>query len=154
MTMTPPRLTFTMELRVLVDDPLEVGAVAHGRRRIVPIRGGTFQGPHLRGEVLDGGADWQIIRQDGVSELDTRYTLRTERGEVIYVRNAGMRHAPAELSARLLAGHAVDPGLVYFRTVPRFETAAPALQELTRSIFVGDGERHPDHVIVRVWKVE
>jgi hypothetical protein len=154
MTMSPPRLTFTMELRVRVDAPLEVGAVARGRRRIVPIRGGTFQGPRLRGEVLDGGADWQIVRQDGVSELDTRYTLRTDRGEVIYVQNAGVRHAPPEIAARLFAGHAVDPALVYFRTVPRFETAAPELQELTRSIFVGDGERHPDQVIVRVWKVE
>jgi len=154
MTMSPPRLTFTMELHVRVDAALEVGAVAHGRRRIVPIRGGTFQGPRLRGEVLDGGADWQIIRHDGVSELDTRYTLRTDSGEVIYIQNAGVRHAPAEVAARLLAGDSVDPSLVYFRTVARFETAAPELQELTRSVFIGDGERHPDHVIVRVWKVE
>jgi hypothetical protein len=149
-----PRLTFTMELRVRVDAPVEIGPVSYGRRRIVPIRGGTFAGPQLRGEVLDGGADWQIVRQDGVSELDTRYTLRTDRGETIYIQNAGLRHAAPELAARLLAGEAVDPALVYFRSVPRFETASRALQWLTRAVFVGDGERHPDHVVVRVWKVE
>ena len=150
----PPRLEFVMELRVRVDPPVEIGAVARGRRRIVPIRGGTFAGPQLRGTVLDGGADWQIVRADGVSELDTRYVLRTDAGELIYIQNAGIRHAPAPLAERLLAGDAVDPLMVYFRTVPTFETASADLQWLTRAVFVGVGERHPDLVVVRVWKVE
>lgn len=154
MSSTAPRLTFVMELQVHVDPAVEIGAVGHGRRRIVPIRGGTFEGPRLRGEVLDGGADWQIVREDGLAELDTRYTLRTDGGELIYIRNAGMRHAAPQVAAKLLAGEAVDPTLVYFRTVPVFETAAPALAWLTRAIFVGDGERHPDRVVIRVWKVE
>src|SRR5580765_7058619 len=89
----PPRLTFTMELRVEVAAPVEVGAIAAGRRRIVAIRGGTFEGPELRGRVREGGADWQIVRHDGVAELDTRYTLETDRGELIYIQNAGLRHA-------------------------------------------------------------
>ena len=143
-----PRLALAMELRV------KVGAVPRGRRRIVPIEGGTFDGPQLRGTVLPGGADWQIVRADGLAELDTRYTLKTEAGDVIYIQNAGMRHAPPDVTARLLAGQAVDPALVYFRTVPTFETAAPHLQWLTRAIFIGDGERHPDRVVVRVWMVE
>jgi Protein of unknown function (DUF3237) len=154
MSSAPPRLTFTMELRVGVDRPIEVGAVPGGRRRIVPIRGGTFEGPALRGTVLDGGADWQIVRDDGVTELDTRYTLRTEGGQLIYIQNAGVRHAAPDVLARLLGGEEVDPALVYFRTVPAFETASPDLQWLTRAIFVGDGERHPDLVVVRVWKVD
>jgi hypothetical protein len=154
MESTAPRLTFTMELRVLVDAAMEIGTVARGRRRIVPIRGGTFAGPRLCGTVLDGGADWQIVRQDGLAELDTRYTLRTDRGELVYIQNAGIRHAPPEIVEKLLAGEDVDPSLVYFRTVPSFETAAPDLQWLTRAIFVGIGERHPDEVIVRVWMVE
>ena len=134
MSTRPPRLTFTMELRVQVGPPVEIGAVASGRRRIVPIRGGTFEGPQLRGEVLDGGADWQIVGDEGLTQLDTRYTLKTDRGELIYIQNAGLRHAPPELSARLLAGEPVDPSLVYFRTVPVFETAAPDLQWLTLSL--------------------
>jgi len=150
----PPQLAFVMELRVRVDPPLEIGRVHGGRRRIVPIRGGTFSGPQLRGEVLDGGADWQLIRDEGVAELDTRYTLRTDRDELIHIRNGGLRSAPPEIMQQLLAGEAVDPSLVYFRTVPVFETAAPRLQWLTRAIFVGDGERYPDLVVVRVWQVE
>jgi len=153
-TSPPPTLTFAMELRVSVGAPIEIGPVAGGRRRIVPIRGGTFEGPMLRGAVLDGGADWQIVRSDGLSELDTRYVLRTDGGGLIHIRNAGIRHAAPAIVEKLLAGEAVDPSLVYFRTVPAFETSAPDLQWLTRAIFVGDGERHPDHVIVRVWKVE
>jgi len=149
-----PRLALAMELRVKVGAPLEVGAVPRGRRRIIPIEGGTFEGADLRGTVLPGGADWQIVRADGLAELDTRYTLRTDAGDVIYIQNAGIRHAPPEITARLLAGEAVDPSLVYFRTVPTVETAAPHLQWLTRAIFIGTGERHPHDVIVRVWKVE
>jgi hypothetical protein len=150
----PPSLTFVMALHVRVDPPIDVGTVSGGRRRIVPIRGGTFEGPALRGSVLDGGADWQIVREDGLAELDTRYTLRTERGELIYIQNAGVRRAAPEVVAKLLAGVDVDPSLVYFRTVPTFETASPELQWLTRAVFVGVGERHPDLVVVRVWKLE
>ena len=65
-----------------------------------------------------GGADWQIIGADGFSELDTRYTLETDTGRMIYVQNAGIRHAPPEVMQRLLRGETVDPELVYFRTVP------------------------------------
>ncbi|HEY2434462.1 MAG TPA: DUF3237 domain-containing protein [Vicinamibacterales bacterium] len=150
----PPRLTFVMTIDVRVDSPVDIGAVPGGRRRIVPIRGGTFAGPDLRGTVPDGGADWQIVREDGQSELEARYTLRTDRGDLIYVRNTGLRHAPPAVTARLLAGEPVDPSLVYFRTVPVFETAAAGLHWLTRAIFIGDGERHPDHVVIRVWRIE
>jgi hypothetical protein len=149
-----PGLAFAFEARVEVGPPLEVGALPRGTRRIVPILRGTFEGPGIRGRVLPGGADWQIIGADGFSELDTRYTLETDTGRVIYVQNAGMRHAAPDVIQRLLRGEAVDPKLVYFRTVPRFETAAPELQWLTRSIFVGTGERYPTEVVIRFWRVE
>jgi len=154
MAQVAPPLTFVMTLRVELGAPLEVGRTTHGRRRIIPITGGAFEGPRLRGAVLNGGADWQIVREDGTAELDTRYSLQTDRGETIYLQNGGIRHAAPELLERLLAGDAVDPALVYFRTVPRFETSATDLQWLTRAIFVGNGERHPDHVVVHVWMVE
>jgi uncharacterized protein DUF3237 len=149
-----PKLTFAFEVRATVGSPLEVGQVAQGRRRIVPITGGTFEGPGLRGKVIAGGADWQIIRADGFTELDTRYTLETDKGQIIYVQNAGMRHAAADVMKRLLAGELVDPALVYFRTVPRFETAAVDLQWLTRAVFVGMGERYPNDVRIRFFKLE
>ena len=116
---------------------MELGEVPRGRRRIIPILGGTFEGPNIRGKVLPGGADWQIVRADGLAELDTRYALQTEQGIVIYIQNAGMRHAPPDVTKKLLAGEAVDPAQVYFKTVPAFETSAPELQWLTRAIFVG-----------------
>jgi hypothetical protein len=149
-----PTLTFAFEVRATVGAPMEVGAVAQGRRRIVPITGGTFEGPNLRGKVMSGGADWQIIRADGFTELDTRYTLETDNGRIIYVQNAGMRHAAPDVMKRLLAGEAVDPAVVYFRTVPKFETASPDLQWLTRAVFVGLGERYPKDVRIRFFRLE
>jgi uncharacterized protein DUF3237 len=150
----PPKLTLAMTLRVQVGPPMELGEVPRGRRRIIPILGGTFEGPNIRGKVLPGGADWQIVRADGLAELDTRYALQTEQGSVIYIQNAGMRHAPPDVTKKLLAGEAVDPAQVYFKTVPAFETSAPELQWLTRAIFVGTGERYPAEVVIRVWKVD
>ena len=152
--MTVPILTFAFELRATVAPPQEIGNVRAGRRRIVPILGGTVEGPDLRGTIRPGGADWQLIQPDGLSELDTRYTIETDTGAVVYVQNAGLRHAAPDVMQRLLAGEVVDPSLVYFRTVPRFETAAPELQWLTRSVFVGVGERWPDVVCIRFFRVE
>ena len=127
-----PGLVFAFEARVTVGAPVEIGQVPRGRRRIVSILGGTFEGPGIKGKVVPGGADWQIIRADGFSELDTRYTLETDKGQIVYVQNAGMRHAAPAVMEKLLKGEAVDPSLVYFRTIPTFETAAPDLQWLTR----------------------
>src|SRR5829696_4880047 len=120
-----PKLVFAFEVRAQVGPPLVVGQVAAGTRRIVQILGGTFEGPGIKGRVVPGGADWQIIHADGFSELDTRYTLETDTGQTIYVQNAGMRHAAPDVMQKLLAGQQVDPKLVYFRTLPKFETAAP-----------------------------
>lgn len=150
----PPGLVFAFELRAQVASPVEIGEVAHGRRRIVEILGGTVKGPSFSAKILPGGADWQLIQPDGFSELDTRYTLQTDEGDLVYVQNAGIRHAPPEIMRRLLAGETVDPKLVYFRTVPKFETSAPDLQWLARSVFVGVGERFPAEVVVRFYRLE
>jgi len=149
-----PTLTPVFELRAQVGAPMELGLVPQGVRRIVPILGGTFEGSGMKGRIVPGGADWQIIRADGVTELDTRYTLQTDSGQLIYVQNAGIRHAAPEVMKQLLAGQPVDPSRVYFRTVPVFETSAPELQWLTRSIFVGTGERYPTEVLIRFWRLE
>ena len=148
-----PELAFAFEARVQVGPPLQIGQTPRGLRRIVPIAGGTFEGPGFRGAVLPGGADWQVIQADGFSDLDTRYTLETDAGDLVYVQNRGVRHAAPDVMKRLLAGEPVDPAHVYFRTVPTFETAAPHLQWLTRSVFVGVGERQPSEVVIRFWRV-
>ena len=150
----PPRLTLALTLRIQVGSPAEIGEVPRGRRRVIPITGGSFTGPNLRGVVLPGGADWQIVRQDGFAELDARYTLQTESGALIYVQNLGIRHAAPDIMKKLVAGDAVDPALVYFKTAPTFETAAPDLQWLTRSVFIATGERYPTEVVLSVWRVE
>jgi len=149
----PPKLEFAFELRAEVADPTIIGDVPGGLRRIVNIVGGTFQGPKLKGMILPGGADWQLIRQDGFTEVDARYTLQTEAGDLIYVSNIGMRHAPPDVMKKLNAGESVDPALVYFRAVPKFETREPGLQWLMRSIFVATGERYPNGVLIRFWRV-
>lgn len=153
-TPQPPKLTFAFEARVKVGQPMLVGDVLHGRRRIVEILGGTFEGPEIKGRVLPGGADWQMIQPDGFSELDTRYALETDDGHIIYVQNAGIRHAPPEVMERLNAGQTVDPELVYFRTMAKFETSAPELQWLVRSVIIGVGERYPEDVVIRFFRVE
>ena len=128
----PPKLSLAMTLTVQVGPPTELGEVPRGQRRIIPILGGTFEGPSVRGKVVPGGADWQIVRADGLAELDTRYMLQTDAGSLVYIQNAGIRHAPPDVTKKLLAGQPVDPSQVYFKTVPTFETSAPELQWLTR----------------------
>lgn len=148
-----PQLEFAFEVRVEVADPTVVGQLPTGMRRIIDITGGSFEGPQLKGKVLPGGADWQIIREGGFTDIDARYTLRTEDGDLIYVSNVGIRHADPAVMKRLNAGETVDPSEIYFRAVPKFETAAPDLQWLMRSIFVATGERYPNGVIIRFWRV-
>jgi hypothetical protein len=151
---SPPGLVLAFEARVQVGAPMELGSGPRGVRRIIPILSGTFEGSGMKGRVLPGGADWQIVRANGVADLDTRYTLETDAGQLIYVQNSGIRHAPPEVTKRLLAGLPVDPAQVYFRTTPIFETSAPELEWLTRSIFVGTGERAPTEVVLHFWRVE
>lgn len=148
-----PQLEFAFAVRAEVADPVVVGQVPNGLRRIIAIKGGTFEGPKLKGTLVPGGADWQIVRDDGFTEVDARYTLKTDSGALIYVSNIGIRHAAPDVMRRLNAGESVDPAEIYFRAVPKFETAAPELQWLMRSVFVATGERYPNGVVIRFWRV-
>lgn len=152
-TESPPQLEFICTAHVTVDPALDLGDIAKGGRRIVPITGGDFSGPQLRGQVLAGGADWQILRSDGVAELEARYTLRTDDGALIYVRNHALRHGPAEVIAALTAGGPVDPASYYFRGTTFFETSAPRYAWITKHIIVCSGEREPAGVKLRFYKV-
>jgi hypothetical protein len=155
MTFEPvtPRLERLCRATVEIAAPLVVGDTPSGRRRIIPITGGRVEGPRFSGEVLPGGADWQIVRVDGGAELEARYTVRTPDGALVYVRNIGLRHGPPEVLARLGRGEAVDPASYYFRTTPRFETGAPAHAWLNDVIAVGSAVRRADAVILDFYVV-
>jgi len=132
----------------------ELGESPLGRRRIINITGGTFRGERLSGKVLPGGADWQVIRVDGVADLDARYTLETSDGALIYVRNHGYRHGPAEVLKKLAAGEDVDPSLYYMRTAPLFETGDARYAWLNRLICVGTGARKKSSVHLEIFEVK
>ena len=133
--------------------PQQLGDTPQGRRRIIGITGGRFSGERLSGRVLPGGADWQIVRGDGVSQLEARYTLETADGALIYVRNRGYRHGPAEVLARIAKGETVDPALYYMRTTPSFETGAARYAWLNRLVCVATGARRPAAVELEVFEV-
>lgn len=134
--------------------PQELGETPHGRRRIIGITGGRFWGERLSGRVLPGGADWQMIRADGVADLDARYTLETADGALIYVRNKGYRHGPAEVLKKLSSGENVDPSLYYMRTTPWFETGDARYAWLNRMVCVATGARRPAAVELQVFEIK
>ena len=143
-----------MTLRVNVSSPQNIGAVPHGTRRTVPLNGGDFDGPRLRGTVLpQGSADWLLLRADGVLELDLRVTLLTHDGALISMKSFGLRHGPPEVIAAIARGEAVDPARYYFRTTPRFETAHPMYAFLNRIIAVAAGDRRADGPIYAIYEV-
>jgi hypothetical protein len=148
-----PLLEFAFQARVLVGPPQELGEVGGARRRVIPILGGEVAGPALSGRVLPGGADWQSLHADGLTEVLARYTLQADDGTLIGVTNAGLRTGPPAAIARLAAGEAVDPALIYFRTVPVFAVAAGPHGWLARHVFLCTGARHPDCVVIRCFKV-
>ena len=148
-----PKLELAFEAHVEVGKPDEVGPVAGGTRRLIPILGGTFRGPGLKGKILPGGSDHQLLQPDGFTQLEARYFLQTDEGEKIYVTNRGVRYGAPEVLARLNAGERVDPSLIYFRSAATFETATPRLLWMTRAIFVCVGERYPTEVVLRFYRV-
>jgi hypothetical protein len=134
--------------------PQELGDTPQGRRRIIGITGGRFSGERLSGRVLPGGADWQVIRADGVADLDARYTLETADGALIYVRNRGLRHGSPEIISKLAAGDVVDPTLYYMRTTPSFETGDARYSWLNRMVCVATGARRAAAVELDVYEVK
>ena len=149
-----PALEFIFEANVTVGAPLDVGDLGKGGRRVVPITGGTFAGPRLRGIVLPGGgADWQVLRSDGVAELEARYTLRTDDDALITVRNLAFRHGPADVMAALAAGRAVDPASYYFRGAAFFETGAANHAWIARHVVICTGAREAAAVKLRFFQV-
>ena len=148
-----PALERFADLEVEVGTPIEVGSVAGGLRRLIPIVGGRCRGRDFTARVLPGGADFQLVTSETVARLEARYVLETDGGDRIYVHNDAVRTAPAAVMARLVRGEPVDPADVYFRCVPRFEASAPSLRWIAERVFVGVGLRRPSTVEMRFFEV-
>lgn len=149
-----PELEYVCELRVQLDPAMVVGETALGTRRIIPIIGGTVEGPKIKAEIIRGGADWQTLRPDGVTELVAHYQFKTDDGELIYIKNSGIRVASAEVAQRMAAGELVPGREYYFRAVPKFDADKNGNYAwLNDALFICTGEKMPNDVSIKVWKV-
>jgi hypothetical protein len=152
--MTPvleTKYVFTITARI--GDVTIAGETGHGVRRIIPILGGEVRGECVNGKVCAFGADFQIIRPNELIDLEAKYAFETDDGATVYVVNKGIRFGPVELLQKLKRNEPVDPRLIYFRTVPRFETGHANYRWLMENLFVGSAARHADRVVIDVHQV-
>jgi muconolactone delta-isomerase len=150
-----PCLTFLYHLEATLGQPLDLGETERGRRRIVPLTGGSFRGPKLKGTLLPGAsADWQIVLEDDTALGDIRFTLQTDNGDLLYVQSRSVRHGSAEVLARLRRGEDVKASEYIFRTSTEIETASPELDWLNKGVFISVGGRQSSGVIYETYLVE
>ena len=144
---------YVFTITVLIGDVTSAGEIGTGVRRIIPIIGGEVKGEGINGKVCAFGADFQIIRPNELIELEAKYACQTDDGAVVYIENRGLRFGPVELLQKLKRGEPVDPKLIYFRTVPKFETGHENYRWLMEHIFVATAARHADRVVIDVHMV-
>lgn len=149
-----PSLNYAFSVRATLDPAIEQGEVDSGRRRFIPVTGGTASGPALNGAVLPGGGDWQVILPGGLTSIEARYFIKATDGTVIEVTNPGVRTAAPEVIEKLAKGEAVDPSAYYFRTTPRFMVKDGPYGWMRRKVFVARGIRNPDNVVIDFYIVE
>ena len=151
-----PGLEFMARFEVNLDAPvLELGQIESvGKRRIIPITGGKFTGPRLSGRILNNGADWQIVSADGLARMDTRYTLKTNDGALIYIQTRGFRYGPSDVMAQVAKGNPVDPNKYYFRVYIQFETGSARYKWLNRAMGIGAGMRLRNAVVYDAYLIK
>ena len=151
----PPSLTtkYVFSLAIKVGAPVVAGDLGHGTRRIIPILGGKVHGEGMKGTIFPCGADFQVIRPNGFTELEAKYAFELDDGAIVYIENVGIRFGPKAALDRIAKGESVDPALIYFRSVPKFETGSAKYRWLMQHLFVGVGARHPDRVEIAVHQV-
>jgi len=148
-----PPLVHVCDLSVELGPIMELGQGRAGTRRIIPIVGGTVEGPELSGTLLNLGADWQTVYPSGTADLSTRYAMRTHDGAIIEIINLGSRHGPADVLARVAAGDDVPPDQYYMRTHARLETGDPRYAWVNDALFVGTGARQFSSVTISLFRL-
>ncbi len=147
-------LTHATDLVVELSPPHEMGKSPAGKRRIIPIVGGTAQGPLLSGRILPIGADWQTVLAGGIADLDARYAIETADGAVVELISQGIRDASLEVNARIAGGEEVDPSEYYMRTSIRLESGHPDYDWVNRALFLATGGKVGNTVRLSVWRVD
>src|SRR4051812_9102975 len=152
--MTPQLSTkYVFSLAIKIGAPIVAGDIGWGTRRVIPVLGGEVRGPDMRGTILASRAGFQIIRPNGVTALEAKYAFQMDDGAIVYIENIGIRFGPKEALDRIARGEIVDPSLIYFRSVPKFETGSENYRWLMEHLFIGSGARHPDRVEIDVHQV-
>ena len=152
--MTPELKTrYVFTLTVEIGAVTTAGETGHGVRRIIPFTGGSVTGEGINGKICPFGADFQVIRPNELIELEAKYAIEIDDGAVIYIENKGIRFGPVDLLQKLKRGEPVDPELIYFRTVPKFETGSEKYRWLMENLFIGSAVRHADRVVIDVHQV-
>jgi hypothetical protein len=151
----PPALQtrYVFSLAIRIGTPIVAGDAGWGTRRLIPILGGDVRGEGMRGTIFPGGADFQVIRPNGFTELEAKYAFQMDDGAIVYIENIGIRIGPKDALDRIARGETVDPRLIYFRSAPKFETGSENYRWLMEHLFVGVGARHPDRVEIDVHQV-
>jgi hypothetical protein len=148
-----PQLEFLFVISLEVEEPDQIGPTPWGDRRVVGVRGGSFDGPKLKGRVLPGGSDWIVVRRDGVLVQDVRLVLQTDDGHNILVSYRGMRHGPEAVMERVNNGEDPDPSEYYFRTTPVFEAPEGKYAWLNKLLAFAVGRRLPTGVAYAVYAI-
>lgn len=151
-----PKLEYMTRFSVDLIAPIwELGKTSDlGKRRIIPITGGKFEGPLLNGEIMNNGADWQVVTEDGVAIIDTRYLLKTHDGALVMLQTKGFRYGPPEVMAKVAKGEVVDPNQYFFRLYMQFETSAPQYKWLNSAMAIGMAMRLGNAVVYDAYLIK
>ena len=144
-----PQLEFVMQLKVTIDEAYSCGETQHGQRTIIPITGGTFEGPRIKGTILSGGADYQLANTTlNRTELEAIYCVKTDDGVCIHVRNKGIIVNGKDEEGK--------PSF-YFKCAPQFEAPADSKYAwLNNALFVclPDWTQQFKGIVLNVWQVK
>src|SRR4030081_3516125 len=137
----PPSLQtkYVFSLAIKVGAPIVAGDLGHGTRRIVPILGGEVRGPGMRGTIFPCGADFQVIRPNGFTELEAKYAFQMDDGAIVYIEQIGSRFGRKQARDRIARGEVDGPARIYFRSVTKVETGSEKDRWLMESLFIGVG---------------
>ena len=148
-----PKLEKSFQVEALVDPPVIIGQDRiHGLRRLIPIISGTVTG-RLKGSILPGGVDSQVIRTDGFTKMSVRYGIKLEDGRTVFIENRGMRRVDPKYVEEAATGKIIDPKYVYFVTIPQFEVYDESLRWLEENVFFCYAVRLPDKVLLQFYQV-